>query len=152
SPRLSSTIQSEEDAMLTRAVEDGRTDVGATPRGQLPDGGAGVGGEDTGRTARKRRAIMEAATALFLCDGYRYTSMDQIAAGGGLPKQTAYKKSAEKEQLSRDMVPGVPTTPGAITPDIPPALHSPDFASHAQLRAAPPALARRYIDGVLQPH
>jgi len=138
--------------MLTRAVEDGRTDVGATPRGQLPDGGAGVGGVDTGRTARKRRAIMEAATALFLCDGYRYTSMDQIAARAAVSKQTVYKQFADKEQLFRDIVLSVTSNSEAIITDITSVLHSTDVASHAQLRAVLTDLARRYIDGVLQPH
>ena len=46
------------------------------------------GGAESGRTARKRRAIMEAATALFLRDGYRNTSMDQVAADAAVSKQT----------------------------------------------------------------
>ena len=61
---------------------------------------AAPGGVETGRSARKRRAIMEAATALFLRDGYRRTSMDQVAADAAVSKQTVYKQFADKEQRS----------------------------------------------------
>ena len=40
------------------------------------------------RSARKRRAIMEAATTVFLRSGYLGTSMDEIAALAEVSKQT----------------------------------------------------------------
>jgi len=43
---------------------------------------------DERRSDRKRRAIVEAATAAFLEHGYRGTSMDSVAAGAGVSKQT----------------------------------------------------------------
>ena len=55
--------------------------------------------EELGRTERKRVAITEAATELFLREGYRGTSMDDIAAGAGVSKQTVYKQFTDKEQL-----------------------------------------------------
>ena len=51
------------------------------------------------RSARKRRAIVEAATTLFLENGYRGTSMDQIAAVARVSKQTVYKHFSDKEAL-----------------------------------------------------
>src|ERR1700691_1816365 len=56
------------------------------------------------RTARKRRAILGAATTLFLRDGYQATSMDQIAAAAAVSKQTVYKQFADKQSLFREIV------------------------------------------------
>jgi TetR/AcrR family transcriptional regulator, mexJK operon transcriptional repressor len=58
------------------------------------------------RTARKRRAILDAATTLFLREGYLATSMDQIAAGASVSKQTVYKQFADKQSLFREIVTG----------------------------------------------
>jgi TetR/AcrR family transcriptional regulator, mexJK operon transcriptional repressor len=58
------------------------------------------------RSARKRRAILEAATTLFLRTGYRGTSMDEIAALAGVSKQTVYKHFADKERLFSEIVVG----------------------------------------------
>src|ERR687888_464863 len=51
------------------------------------------------RSERKRQAIMEAATQLFLENGYTGTSMDQIAARAMVSKLTVYKNFADKQQL-----------------------------------------------------
>ena len=56
------------------------------------------------RTARKRRAILDAATTLFLAEGYLATSMDQIAAAASVSKQTVYKQFADKQSLFREIV------------------------------------------------
>ena len=56
------------------------------------------------RTGRKRRAILDAATTLFLRDGYQATSMDQIAAAAAVSKQTVYKQFADKQSLFREIV------------------------------------------------
>jgi TetR/AcrR family transcriptional regulator, mexJK operon transcriptional repressor len=58
------------------------------------------------RSARKRRAVVEAATALFLQHGYPGTSMDQIAAAAGVSKPTVYRFFADKEQLFTEIVLG----------------------------------------------
>src|SRR6202050_2837820 len=58
------------------------------------------------RTPRKRRAILDAATALFLREGYLATSMDQIAAAASVSKQTVYKQFADKQSLFREIVTG----------------------------------------------
>ena len=56
------------------------------------------------RTARKRRAIVDAATTLFLAEGYLATSMDRIAAAASVSKQTVYKQFADKQSLFREIV------------------------------------------------
>src|SRR4030081_199138 len=60
--------------------------------------------EDERRSTRKRRAILEAATAVFLRNGYLGTSMDEIAALAGVSKQTVYKHFADKESLFSEIV------------------------------------------------
>jgi AcrR family transcriptional regulator len=56
------------------------------------------------RSARKRAAILEAATTLFLRNGYKGTSMDEIAARAAVSKQTVYKHFADKERLFAEIV------------------------------------------------
>ena len=56
------------------------------------------------RTARKRRAIVDAATTLFLAEGYLATSMDRIAAAASGSKQPVYKQFADKQSLFREIV------------------------------------------------
>ncbi len=51
------------------------------------------------RSARKRRAILEAATTVFLQGGYLGTSMDEIAARAGVSKRTVYQHFTNKEGL-----------------------------------------------------
>ncbi|MGO9959774.1 MAG: TetR/AcrR family transcriptional regulator [Solirubrobacteraceae bacterium] len=60
--------------------------------------------EDQHRSARKRRAIVEAATAMFLSNGYVGTSMDEIATLARVSKQTIYKHFADKERLFSEIV------------------------------------------------
>src|SRR4051812_25514153 len=59
---------------------------------------------DEGRSGRRRRAIAEAATVAFLRNGYRGTSMDEIAAAAGVSKQTVYKHFTDKERLFTEIV------------------------------------------------
>ena len=66
-----------------------------SPRGEF---------EDEGRSARKRRAILDAATTLFLSNGYSGTSMDEVAALARVSKQTVYKHFADKERLFSEIV------------------------------------------------
>ncbi|MFI6924788.1 TetR/AcrR family transcriptional regulator C-terminal domain-containing protein [Nonomuraea spiralis] len=55
--------------------------------------------EEDGRTARKRRQILDAAHAVFLRNGYVGASMDEVAAIASVSKQTVYKHFSDKEQL-----------------------------------------------------
>ena len=57
----------------------------ATPSAGVPEGL-----EQQGRSARKRRAILDAATGVFLQKGYLATNMDEIAALAAVSKQTVY--------------------------------------------------------------
>jgi TetR/AcrR family transcriptional regulator, mexJK operon transcriptional repressor len=56
------------------------------------------------RSTRKRAAILEAGTTLFLRNGYRGTSMDEIAALARVSKQTVYKAFSDKESLFSEIV------------------------------------------------
>jgi TetR/AcrR family transcriptional regulator, mexJK operon transcriptional repressor len=56
------------------------------------------------RTARKRAAILRAATVLFLEHGYLGTSMDEIAGLARVSKQTVYKHFTDKERLFVEIV------------------------------------------------
>lgn len=77
--------------------------MGSPPPPNTPTAAA-VG--DQPRSARKRSAILEAATTLFLRNGYLGTSMDEIAARAAVSKQTVYKAFADKESLFSEIVIG----------------------------------------------
>jgi TetR/AcrR family transcriptional repressor of mexJK operon len=58
------------------------------------------------RSTQKRRAILDAATEVFLSNGYRGASMDEIAARAAVSKQTVYKHFSDKESLFSAIVTG----------------------------------------------
>jgi TetR/AcrR family transcriptional repressor of mexJK operon len=60
--------------------------------------------EDQHRSAQKRTAILDAATTVFLNNGYLGASMDEIAALARVSKQTVYKHFADKERLFSEIV------------------------------------------------
>lgn len=62
--------------------------------------------EGEGRTPRKRRAILAAATEVFLQHGYLGASMDEVATKAGVSKQTVYKQFENKERLFAEIVLG----------------------------------------------
>jgi TetR/AcrR family transcriptional regulator, mexJK operon transcriptional repressor len=51
------------------------------------------------RSDRKHREIMQAASAVFVAQGYDGTSMDEIASKAGVSKQTIYKHFSDKDNL-----------------------------------------------------
>jgi TetR/AcrR family transcriptional regulator, mexJK operon transcriptional repressor len=59
------------------------------------------------RSERKRKAILNAATEVFLNGGYLGTNMDEIAALAAVSKQTVYKHFASKEALFTEIVSGM---------------------------------------------
>lgn len=60
--------------------------------------------EESSRSGRKRRAILEAATEVFLRTGYLGANMDEIAARSEVSKQTVYKHFVSKEALFVEIV------------------------------------------------
>ena len=69
---------------------------------------------ESGRSARKRRAILDAATEIFLRDGYLGTNMDEIAARSEVSKQTVYKHFVSKEALFVEIVSSMTDAAGDI--------------------------------------
>jgi TetR/AcrR family transcriptional repressor of mexJK operon len=56
------------------------------------------------RSDRKRKALLLAATELFLDKGYDNTSMDDVAAKAAVSKPTVYKYFSDKERLYAEIV------------------------------------------------
>ncbi|QKW54762.1 TetR/AcrR family transcriptional regulator [Streptomyces buecherae] len=59
----------------------------------------GAVGRPAGRLAAKREAILQAAVAIFLREGYDRASVDAIAEEAGVSKQTIYNHFGGKERL-----------------------------------------------------
>ncbi|WP_030674310.1 TetR/AcrR family transcriptional regulator [Streptomyces sp. NRRL B-1347] len=98
------------------------------------------------RSARKRRAIMDAATRVFVDKGYSGTSMDDIAKLAAVSKQTVYKHFADKEKLFAEIV--LATTDRAdamidLVADIP--------ADADRLEENLTRLARQFLTALTQP-
>lgn len=55
-------------------------------------------------SARKRAAILDAAEAIFLRDGFATANMDELAELSGVSKQTIYSHFGSKESLFVEMV------------------------------------------------
>ena len=58
------------------------------------------------RSTRKREAILDAATELFLTREYAGTSMEDIASAAAVSKQTVYKHFSDKQTLFREVALG----------------------------------------------
>jgi TetR/AcrR family transcriptional regulator, mexJK operon transcriptional repressor len=124
----------------TAGVDDGLI-VRIRPRAANGEPATGVGG--------KRAAIARAATELFLSQGYRATSTEQIASAAGVSKQTVYNQFGDKERLFREIVLGVTATAEAFADGVAEAMNGVDGAP--QLDTALRALARRYLTTVVDP-
>jgi TetR/AcrR family transcriptional repressor of mexJK operon len=99
--------------------------------------------------SRKRAAIVQAATALFLRQGYHDTGTDQIAAAASVSKQTVYNQFGDKRRLFHDIVLGVTATAERFAAGLPDELAGVRTAE--ELEPALRALARRYLAAVLNP-
>jgi TetR/AcrR family transcriptional regulator, mexJK operon transcriptional repressor len=98
------------------------------------------------RSARKRRAILDAAATLFLRNGYRGTTMDEIAVLAAVSKRTVYQHFADKESLFSEIV--VATVSEISDPVYDEVLKLEDSGDvEADLRG----LARRLLERVMQP-
>ncbi len=102
--------------------------------------------QEPGRSATKRRAILEAATEAFLRNGYRGTSMDEIAAAASVSKQTVYKHFADKESLFSEIVRATVELASAPVSD-----EVRELQDSGDLEADLRDLARRQLEMVMQP-
>jgi TetR/AcrR family transcriptional repressor of mexJK operon len=104
--------------------------------------------EDVGetRSARKRRAILDAATEVFLQSGYLGTNMDEIAAISGVSKQTVYKHFVSKEALFIEIVSGMTNETGDLVHDV-----MPELAEGGDIAGYLTAYAHRQLMVVLTP-
>jgi TetR/AcrR family transcriptional repressor of mexJK operon len=100
-----------------------------------------------GRSARKRRAILDAARTLFLRNGFAGTSMDDVAALAAVSKQTVYKNFADKQRLFTEFI-------GNDIAQV-------EGSTHALIERMPDTenleqdlreFARRHLADVMQPH
>jgi TetR/AcrR family transcriptional repressor of mexJK operon len=101
---------------------------------------------EQGRSATKRRAILEAATEAFLRNGYRGTSMDEIAAAASVSKQTVDKHFADKESLFSAIVRVTVEVASAPVSD-----EVRELQDSGDLEADLRDLARRQLEMVMQP-
>jgi TetR/AcrR family transcriptional repressor of mexJK operon len=110
--------------------------------------GRGASSDSTGTTG-KRAAIVQAATGLFLRQGYQGTSTDQIAATAAVSKQTVYNQFRDKKTLFAEIILGVTATAERFAADVPTELAGVRAAD--DLEPALRSLARRYLSTVLDP-
>jgi len=101
---------------------------------------------DLGRSAQKRKAILEAATEVFLKGGYLGTNMDDIAALSGVSKQTVYKQFGSKEALFVEIVSSLTNMTGDSVHN-----DAPKFSSGDDLAAYLADYAYRQLAIVLTP-
>lgn len=59
---------------------------------------------ETDRTERRRQAIIQAATEVFVRHGYLGATTDEVAARASVSKQTLYKYFADKQQLFAQVI------------------------------------------------
>jgi TetR/AcrR family transcriptional regulator, mexJK operon transcriptional repressor len=105
------------------------------------------GEADVSRTARKRRAIIKAATEVFLQHGYVGASMDEVAARAAVSKQTVYKQFDDKKHLFAEIILGT-TTQGLDTLA---QSYANTLDEVTDVRQAFRELARRLLDTLMRP-
>jgi TetR/AcrR family transcriptional regulator, mexJK operon transcriptional repressor len=99
------------------------------------------------RSDRKHRAILDAATVLFLRHGYLGTTVDEVAATAGVSKPTIYKHFTDKRRLFLEIVASTVDEAGeAVQAAVSGLADTRDV--EADLRE----LARRQLGQVLRPH
>jgi TetR/AcrR family transcriptional regulator, mexJK operon transcriptional repressor len=59
---------------------------------------------ETGRSERRRQAIIKAATKVFVQHGYLGATTDEVAARASVSKQTLYKHFADKQHLFAEVI------------------------------------------------
>lgn len=98
------------------------------------------------RSDRKRKALLLAATELFLDKGYDNTSMDDVAAKAAVSKPTVYKYFSDKERLFAEIV-------RATTGEIDDLMRvvAETMARRGSVESSLLVLARRFIAALMQP-
>jgi AcrR family transcriptional regulator len=100
-----------------------------------------------GRTAQKRRAILEAAREVFLKNGYLGASMDELAARAKVSKVTVYKQFSDKHSLFIAIITGaIEEAEERSRPLVDHLAESVDVEEDLR------TFARRHITVVTQPH
>jgi TetR/AcrR family transcriptional regulator, mexJK operon transcriptional repressor len=98
------------------------------------------------RSDRKRKALLLAATELFLDNGYDCTSMDDVAAKAAVSKPTVYKYFSDKERLFAEIV---RATTGEIDDLV--RLVVETMGGQTSVESGLIVLARRFITALMQP-
>ena len=98
------------------------------------------------RSDLKRKALLLAATEVFLDKGYDGTSMDDVAAKAAVSKPTVYKYFSDKERLFAEIV---SATTGQIDGLV--RLVAETMANETGVEASLTVLARRFINALMQP-
>jgi TetR/AcrR family transcriptional regulator, mexJK operon transcriptional repressor len=98
------------------------------------------------RSGRKRKALLVAATELFLDKGYDGTSMDDVAAKAAVSKPTVYRFFSDKERLFAEIV---SATTGEIDELVRLVVETMDGQTSAEPGLI--VLARRFINALMQP-
>jgi AcrR family transcriptional regulator len=102
--------------------------------------------EGRGRSARKRAAILSAATDVFLKGGYLGTNVDAIAARSAVSKQTVYKHFGSKEALFIEIVASMTSDAGDLV-----LVEASEPDDSAELAAYLRAYADKQLTAVLTP-
>ena len=101
---------------------------------------------ESGPAERKRRAILDAASVVFLREGYAGASMDEITALAGASKATVYRYFTDKQTLFSELV--VTTVKAVSDPVQAEVLRLGDSGS---LEAGLRDLARRLLKAITAP-
>lgn len=99
------------------------------------------------RSARKHKAIMEAATTVFLSKGYLGATVDEIAALAAVSKQTVYKHFGDKDELFAAIVLATTDEVDGLV-----RLVADTLTDTADLGKDLGELARRFLTALMQPH
>ncbi|HEX3589224.1 MAG TPA: TetR/AcrR family transcriptional regulator [Pseudonocardiaceae bacterium] len=99
--------------------------------------------------SRKRAAIVQAATDLFLRRGYQDTSTDQIATAAAVSKQTVYNQFGDKQRLFTEIILGVTATAERFAGEL--SQEAASLRTADDLEPGLRALAQRYLASVINP-
>ena len=98
------------------------------------------------RSDRKRKALLLAATEVFLDKGYDGASMDDVAAKAAVSKPTVYKYFSDKEKLFAEIVRATTSQIDDLV-----RLVVETMSDQTGVEAGLTALARRFIAALMQP-